>query len=47
MGLHRFSFAAPSEARKAPPNVWLPRAIIIGLIAGIAAALHLCGYPLF
>ena len=47
MGSRRFSFADSYEGRKAPPNVWLSRAIIIGLIAGVGAALHLYGYHLF
>lgn len=41
---HRFSFADDYEGRAAPANVWLPRAISVSLIAGLASVLHLFGF---
>ena len=44
MKQRRFNFADDYESRKAPVGVWLPRALITGLIAGLGTAAYLLGY---
>ena len=48
MGANRFHFADDERKNPPPASVWMTRAVIAGVIVGIAAATHIMmGWRLF